>query len=240
MKKGLLVLKTELNRALWNGGCVFAVIGVVMGILHGAKSEGMLTEMVRSDGAFLQCIQEALGSETMVFLLPILMCMPYSAIFVEEYVNGYLKFYLSRAGKKNYVIAKGIVSLLVPVIVSVVGILVAGISLKILFFQKVFVNGVIEVQRLIRSCGACMIACIIWSCLGTIYGIYFKSRHMAYAGTFITNYILVIIFGRYLKQYVFANPRNWNSGNFLIYMSGVALFLIVTEIVILKKEIEMH
>lgn len=210
------VIRTNLNQALGGRGFLLAALGTVLALVS-ANFEMLLT-VFRSGGGpmemsfFLMFLREALSSDTMALVLPIVAAMPFTASYFDDLHSGFIKAYLPRAGFRSYIAGKLIACALSGGLGCVAGILGFSALSVLVFLPRVSVLGaglVPEIGWIIKSNMLLFFAGAFWALVGMTAAAMTRSKHMAYAAPFIFFYVLVILSERYFKGAVFLSPKAW-------------------------------
>jgi hypothetical protein len=232
----LYLFQTDLKRALTSWGFIAGIMGMAAAIFFGSF-ESILPFLqgfmeVLPAGFHEQMILTALSSDIMMFCVPILAALPYTAAFIEEYKSGYLKEYLPRSGVRPYIIGKVFATGLSGGLVLFLGIILIYIAFALLFTPMEVLpqmpddamNGTMAasagmVQMAVPSMFADIIgraflfflAGFFWSLVGALFATVTMSRYMAYAFPFILYYVLIILCQRYFTGIYILNPQEWTN-----------------------------
>ena len=104
------VFRTNLAQALGGRGFLLAALGTVLALVS-ANFE-MLLLVFRAGGGPMEAgflllfLQEALSSDTMALVLPIVAALPFTASYFDDLHSGFIKAYLPRCGYRNYIAGK--------------------------------------------------------------------------------------------------------------------------------------
>lgn len=175
------------------------------------------------------------GYESEIFQIsvPVLASIPYSTAWLNEYQSGFIKEYLPRCGKISYILGK---------------FLACGISGGALLVLSGFLcqwTGAVEETPVDFS--LLFLSGMFWAAVSATLAAAAGSRYVAYGGSFVLFYVLVILYQRYLKDLYCLYPPEWyapkhswvldNTG-IIIMMTG---FIAVTGVIyysILRRCIE--
>lgn len=162
-------------------------------------------------GAFLELFQKALDNEMILFLIPIAAVLPVGAAYVRESSTGFLKLYITRINRMEYIRRKTLQ-------VYVGGFLpffVAGITAFLfcfLFLYPLELKGNISWEMFLSALVLLLRIGLIGGIMAELSGIFaavFQNFYMAYGLPFVCYYMLIILKERYLnKMYVFY-PAEW-------------------------------
>ena len=86
-----------------SGTALVLLLSSVQGILSGFRSAELLSPGFHSD-----LIMGALSSDAMALALPILCALPYTASFIDDVKNGFIKEYLPRTTVSRYIAGKAV------------------------------------------------------------------------------------------------------------------------------------
>lgn len=168
-------------------------------------------ELPLAAGSFLQYYKTALASQGILFLIPVLSVLPAGASYVRETSNGFLKLYITRINRMDYIRRK-------TLLVYAGGFLpffCAGV-LAFLFSFFVFypleLKGVIEKENVYEALFLLLRICFTGGIMAEISGIFaavFRNYYMAYGLPFVCYYLLIIIKDRYLPDMYAMCPAEW-------------------------------
>lgn len=245
---------TDIKRALTSWGFIAAITGTAIVLFFGSF-EGLLPVMQNAMGQqgipagfHDQVILGALQSNVMLFCVPILAGLPYTAAFVDDYKCGYLKEYLPRSGVEPYVRGKALASGLSGGLALFAGILLTYIIFALVFTPMEIVPQIPDqaaaggiamagsaqqmqqpslFPQVLSGALLFFLAGCFWSLVGALFAALTMSRYMAYAFPFILYYVLVILCTRYFTGIAILNPQEWTNptADWPGGMWGMALFL---------------
>ncbi len=165
-------------------------------------------------GSFLGYCETALESKVVLFLIPIAGVLPVGAVFVRECSSGFLKLYMTRTSRMDYVKRKT---------VQIYGggflpFFIAGVGMVVLAFLLIYpleIQGDMDWEKL-RGVGEKLLRIsMMGGILGELSGIFgaaFKNYYMAYGLPFVWYYMLVILKERYLPELYTMYPAEWILG----------------------------
>ena len=165
--------------------------------------------------------------------IPVIATLPYSTAWLNDYESGYIKFYVSRTGIRQYIYGKILASAVSGGLVEVAGcaiyqMLKGNIGEKI-NLQLIFVSG------------------MLWAVVSATMAAWLKSRYIAYGGSFVIYYLLVILHDRYYdKAYIFypyewIEPKNkwvFDEQGIIILITGIMLIVVCIYNLLLRRCIE--
>jgi hypothetical protein len=182
----------------------------------------------------MEIIFSALQSDIVLMVAPILCTLPYTAAFLDEFNTGYIKMYMMKTHKGDYIKGKVLAAGIAGGLSLVTGIAIACF-ISYLVYRPMEIAApemVSPILKLIKKCLVYLIAGGLWASVGTLLANVSLSKYMAYASPFVIYYVLVILSERYFRNVYVINPKEWLSMN--NYWPGdewgVMLFMIVLTI----------
>ncbi|RDU24423.1 hypothetical protein [Anaerosacchariphilus polymeriproducens] len=254
MKKLWNVLSVDLEYGIFSVRFFLAVIGTALVILLGGSqmlflSKDQLKQGIEA-GYHFKVVLEGVGAESFVFAIPILSTIAFGTRFLEEQGHGYLKHYLPRCNRKNYIFSK-VTSTAFGSGLSVflgtwlsAGILFLALSPLELTKAKGAENFLWQVSKISFLAFALG---MLWGTIGACCAIGFHNRYMAYGGPFLISYLSIILFTRYFSGIYVINPREWVSrqhdwGDTILSILGILVELSVIAVMVyatlLKRDID--
>lgn len=190
-----------------------------------------------STGAFLELFQKALDSEVILFLIPIASVLPVSATYVRESSSGFLKFYITRINRMEYIKRK----VFQVYVGGFLPFLVAGIAallLCFLFLYPLELKGDISSEMFSSALVLLLRIAVIAGIVSELSGIFaavFQNYYMAYGLPFVCYYMLIILKERYLQEMYVCYPAEWVKcqQDWGPQGIGIWLFLMVFSIVMI-------
>lgn len=162
-------------------------------------------------GSFLQYYTAALSSQGILFLIPAVSPLLAGASYVKEASGGFLKFYITRTGRMDYIRRK-------TFLIYAGGFLpffLAG-TFALLFcflaFYPLELKGAVEKERVLEAFFLLSRICLTGGIMAEISGIFaaaFCNYYMAYGLPFVCYYFLVILKDRYLPDLYAMYPKEW-------------------------------
>lgn len=206
----------DLKRAILGRSFLIAFIGMVLCLCIGAFSDALTTFRMESVqvmyGYHRELLLKALGSDIILFAVPILAAIPYTTAFTDDVRSGYLKPYLTRTSVTRYILGKGIGAAVSGGLALVLGIL-AALGLFFLVFSPFEVYGEYAVQSLIPDIVLRLflffLAGALWASVGLLASSLTQNVYLAYAAPFIFYYVLIILQERYFRTAFMLNPKNY-------------------------------
>ena len=171
-------------------------------------------------------------SDIFKICVPIISTFPYSTSWISDYKSGFIKYYLVRTNIKSYILGKicacGISG----------GLVVAG---AIWIFETFIENtGYQSEYILFFMTGA------LWAVLSATMAVWTNNQYIAYGGSFVGCYLLVIFHDRYfdwlycLYPYEWMYPENmWEYQNYgiVILLLGIIVSLICIYYEMVRRKI---
>lgn len=174
-----------------------------------------------------------LDSDLFRMCIPVLCTLPYSTAWLAEYQSGFLKSSLPRTSIPAYILGK---------------ILACGISGGLLETLGAWLFGLIK-QDEGGNChyGLLFLSGMLWAVLAALLAAWSDSRYIAYGGSFVIYYLLIILHERYVPKlyclypYEWLNPQHtWVFGEqgVVLLLSGMIIILMFFYYEILRRCIE--
>lgn len=173
-----------------------------------------LKEGLLANGYHVTLLQSALTSDTMTLALPILSALPFTASYIDDIRSGFIKEYLPRTRRRDYIAGKLTACLLSGGCALVLGVLLfyGGSALVFLPLEMVLEEGM-EAEPwlgpLLDSCILMFCSGAFWSLVGMTMSAVTGSGYMAYAAPFILYYVMIILCERYFTMLYVCYPREW-------------------------------
>jgi ABC-type transport system involved in multi-copper enzyme maturation permease subunit len=227
-------LSSDISRSVKSKGFIFGCLGIFF-IITFASIEDFLSEIIRhphppEPGFHLQIIINALKSEAFLMSFPIICALPYTTAFVDDIKNGFIKQYLSRTTRKQYITGK-----LIACGFSGGLVLLAGIVMTLLISAVIFapMEGIapelpegaasifnqapiaprmeidVEFFDIAVQAYIYFFSGIFWSLVGFAFAALTSNRYIAYVSPFIFYYVLIILYERYLPTMHAIYPKDW-------------------------------
>ena len=219
------------------GVMVVVFVSSISDIIAALRMEGLLWK-----GFHSELINKAIVSDEMTLALPIIAALPFTASFVNDIKSGFIKYYLHRTSRTNYVIGKFVGCMISGGFVLVLGIVVSYIISAIVFIPmedtiSKDANTYMFYADFLKSIVLVFLSGAFWSLCGLTLATMTGSKYMAYASPFIIYYVLIILYERYFDRiYVFypkewTNPSSkWMLGNFSVIMLLLGLTVAVSMV----------
>ncbi len=206
----------DLKRAVSGRAFLYALFGMMLCIAAGVFTDILSVLRMNSPevmpGYHNELILKALSGDVILFAVPILAAIPYTASFAEDVRSGFMKPILTRTSVSKYLLGKGIAC-------AVSGGLVLSLGILLMYlvffaaFSPIEVFGEFAVKsRAPEVMGKLLLFFLsgaFWASVGLYFSTLKESASLAYAAPFIIYYILIMIQERYLRSLFILNPRNW-------------------------------
>lgn len=173
-------------------------------------SKGFLAGLVL---VFAMLMKSGFDSEIYRVSVPVLASLPYTTAWLAEEQSGFLKFSLMRSGILPYILGKyfscGISGGLVAALPVVAYRLLRPEEGAAVNPWLVFLSGT------------------LWAVVSAVLAAMTKSRYIAYGGSFVIYYILVILHERYFPGLYCLYPYEWfaPAHTWLFGWQGIVIFL---------------
>ena len=162
-------------------------------------------------GSFLIFFSASLDTKTILFLIPAASVLPMGATYVREFSSGFLKLYLVRISRMEYVKRK-----IIEIYAG--GFLVFFLSgivwfcLCFLFLYPLEFTGNITWNMVCKALSLLLRISLIGGItaeLSGIFGTLFQNYYMSYGLPFVSFYMLIILKERFLKELYALYPAEW-------------------------------
>lgn len=181
-------------------------------------------------GGFVKLYQKALEAQVMLFLLPIASVLPLGAIYVKESSSGFLRLYITRISRMQYIRRK-----LVQIYASgFLPFFFAGAIALLLSFLLVYpmeLEGEIPWEDIWKSCRFLLRISLTGGILAQIAGIFaavFRNYYMAYGLPFVCYYLLIILKERYFTDMYAMYPAEWLKCEQDWGMAGMGIWIFLS------------
>ena len=263
-------LTTDIYRAIKCRGFYIACALTVICLLVGASGEIVsLLQYGVGEGLYAgfhaQLLLGALSSSVMTLALPIICALPYTTSMLEDEKSGYVKPYILRTSRAQYIRAKIIATALSGGLSVFVGIMLcyllfalvfAPLELAPLSAEEMMGDDSAGVQALEVSASfgsapsfgqpsmfmeilgksiTLFLFGALWSLVGLTLATSTGSRYMAYASPFIIYYVLIILAERYFTGFALLNPKEWIYPTRIWPGGSWGICLLMGELVVLMS-----
>lgn len=189
--------------------------------IHGSMA-GTVQDSLNQESQLLEygfhgnMILTALSSDTIIMIFPIVSALPFTASYIDDIKSGFVKEYLPRIGRADYIKGKLIACIISGGTVFMAGVLLAyGIAALIFSPMEAALAADMEdpqyLLQMIRQCSLYFCSGAFWSLTGITLSAVTGSKYMAYASPFIIYYVLIILCERYFKALYILYPKEWLS-----------------------------
>lgn len=173
-------------------------------------------------GLFIECsILYRFGADSELFQIsvPVLASFPYSTAWINEYQSGYIKEYLPRCGKNAYILGK---------------FLACGISGGTLLSAACFVYLQTKAaQGITMNLSLVFLSGMLWAAVAALLAAASNSRYVAYGGSFVLFYTLVILYERYFQELYCLYPVEWFTPKHTWVLEDTGIILMCSGIIVI-------
>ncbi len=207
-------MKTDLNRSVNSATFLISIIIVIFVVIFGAEWKIVFPEHTKQGLKMYyhsEIIKHGMSSDIALLIVPIVCTLPYTTVFLDEYTSGYIKSYLMRCDKTEYIKGKVIAPVISGGLCIFIGIIAANFLLSIIY-SPVEIYDEMAVSPFLDILGkACIyfLAGGFWVSVGLLLANITLSKYMAYASPFVIFYVLVIFQERYFREFYILNPKEW-------------------------------
>ena len=206
----------DIKRAVFGRSFLIAFAGMVLCLCIGAFSDALgvfrMEDAQVMYGYHRELLLKTLGSDVILFAVPILAAIPYTTAFTDDVRSGYLKPYLTRTSVTRYILGKGIGAAVSGGLALVLGILTA-LGIFMLVFAPIEVYGEWAVESripdIVLRCFLFFLSGALWASVGLLCSSLTQNVYLAYAAPFIFYYVLIILQERYFRSTFMLNPKNY-------------------------------
>ena len=166
-------------------------------------------------GLVMECVilrWAGFSSDIYQISVPVLASLPYSTAWLDEFQSGYIKQYLPRCGMPSYIWGKFLSC----------GISGGGLPAAAYFFCSRWEQGEASGKYLLI-----FLSGMFWAVAPATLAAAADSRYVAYGGSFVLFYLLVILVERYFKTLYCLDPREWYAPEhaWVLGDTGIVLML---------------
>ena len=232
-------ISSNIYNSIKNKNFVVGFVGTVITILLSSIDQivdGFRLEELLGYGFHHYMILNALTSNAMTLVLPIVAALPFTASFLDDYKSGFIKEYLPRTNVAGYLGGKIAGCVISGGLVLVAGVFMAYIVAALMFTPMEAVASSLQeplFPEILGKLGLFFCAGAFWALVGMLFATLTGSRYMAYASPFVVYYVLIILYERYFDKMYVLYPKEWiaPSAKWIYGNAGVVIFLI--ELIIL-------
>lgn len=203
-------------------------------------------------GSFVNYFQKGLTSQILLFLIPIASVLPMGAVYVRESGTGFLKMYITRMNRMDYIRKKtvqiyagGFFTFLLAGLVVFLG--------CFLFLYPLEQKGDFPIEEIKSALELLLRVAFVGGIMSGISGIFaaiFQNYYMAYGMPFVFYYMLIILKERYFKEMYALYPAEWlkcekdwgtnGNGIWIFLLAFSALVVLLNSLILnyrLRREI---
>lgn len=173
-------------------------------------------------GLLFECItlyRFGADSELFQISIPVLASFPYSTAWINEYQSGYIKEYLPRCGKNAYILGKFLAC-------GISGGALLGAACLFYLHTKA-AEGVALNPFLVFLSG------MLWADVAALLAAASNSRYVAYGGSFVLFYTLVILYERYFQGLYCLYPVEWFAPQHTWVLGDTGIILMCSGIIVI-------
>ncbi len=179
-------------------------------------------------GLVMECIilrWAGFGSDFYQISVPVLASLPYSTAWLNEYQSGFWKQYLPRCGMASYIWGK---------------FLSCGISGGGLLTIAHFICSLGEQEEAEGNYVLLFLSGMLWATVSATLAAAAESRYVAYGGSFVLFYMLVILVERYFKALYCLHPAEWYAPEHVWVLGDSGIILMLTGFLLICGMIYSH
>ncbi len=227
-------IKTDIKRSISNIAFVISTLLVLVLAIFGAGWKVVFPANV-SEGLMMyyhsEIIMQGMKSDIVLLFVPIICTLPYTSAFLDEYTSGFIKVYLMRSDKTEYVKGKVIAPIVSGGLCIFIGIILANLLLIIIYSPMEIMDekAISPFLDILGKAFLYFLAGGFWASIGLLLANITLSKYMAYASPFVIFYVLVILQERYFRELNVLNPKEWLEVEQFWVMGrwGVAIMMIM-------------
>lgn len=218
------------EKGLWTS-VLISFAGIIMGIpFYNIK-------LPLAAGSFVTFFQTALDSQIILFLIPVTAVLPMGAVYVRESSSGFLKLYITRTSRMEYIRRKTLQ-------IYAGGFLtffLSGLLIFLLCFLFLFpleLKSSLPLETIGKALELLLRISLTAGIMAEISGIFaavFQNYYMAYGLPFVCYYMLIILKERYLPDMYAMYPAEWIAceQNWGTDGNGIWIFLLTGSIAVM-------
>lgn len=234
-------IQSDINRALCSKGFIMGIAGLIVVIVFASLESFIgITRVAEplENGYHAKVILKALESDAFTLALPILCALPFTTAFVDDMKSGFIKQYLSRTNRKQYIKGKLIACGLSGGLVLFAGVLTAFLMAYLVFtpMELALVEGQTAepyLAQLIVKAFILALSGVFWSLVGFTFAALTMNRYMAYASPFILYYVLIILHERYFEWLYVLYPKEWIFPAKEWVLGDLGIILLIAELTLI-------
>ncbi len=244
--KAVYVIRTlmvNVKQSLLNIKFLFVVTAIVILVFSSSYESvfNVIDNQTKISADFkINLLLSIIINETMLFLLPIFSSLPFTTSFIDDIKSGFVKVYLPRTTRKQYVFSKLFACMVSGGLCYVIGILVSYLIMSLLLMpMETLVVEKTIMETLQGNLQGTLVLYFVsgsfWSVIGLTIATVTKSKYMAYASPFIIYYILIILHERYFKDLYVIYPKEWIIPSDKWGIGNLGVILFVTEVIVITS-----
>lgn len=247
-------VSSDIRRAIASRGFIAGTAGMALMILI-ASIQSVLSSIGAGElpyGYHAQLILNALASDDVTLVLPILCTLPYAAAYVDDIKSGYIKGYLPRSGVDAYIKGKLFASGLSGGLALTAGVCIAwGLFALVFLPMELAPDPDAPVMSYFAQLSPSILVVFgsgaFWSLTGFTLASLTMSRYIAYTSPFILYYVLIILHERYFTDLYVLYPKEWITqsqpwildwGGVLILLAVLSGFMSLVFMLVAKRRLE--
>lgn len=222
-----------------------------------------IAEIIRSnvylpEGWCAEFLVNAWSGQAFMFCVPILCSLPAASAFVDEYQTGMSRLALGRIERKRYLVSKAGSAAVSGGVIVLVGLLASAVVVFALFRPLVSAEATIKTEEQISMMQmflpvlSLVLRFFCLGALGAVTGLTIStavgSRYMAWLSPFMAEYLLIILYERYLDGIPIISPKEWilpsegwplQGWSTVFWMLGICFLMMAAFIQIGGKRLEV-
>lgn len=163
--------------------------------------------------------ENVFSSEIFRMSIPIICTLPYSCGWLNEYKHGFIKYSLSRSTFRGYICSKffsaGIAGGAVEVLGVWVFVVIRGYEEYPVDYRLLFLSA------------------FLWAVIATTLASASGSKYLAYGGSFVLYYFLVILHERYFNSLYCLSPYEWTSPTHIWMFGETGIMLLLAGLIMI-------
>lgn len=145
--------------------------------------------------------QAGIDSELYQVIVPVVCTFPYTTALLEEYDSGFIRVYLLRCKWSTYTLSKLLACMISGGIAEVAGI----------YIYSILGQQEKSSEQIIVNYGLLFMSGMLWALVAAVLCVCTRNRYVAYGGSFVIYYVLVILCERYIPELYSLDPIEWYS-----------------------------
>lgn len=208
----------ETRRIVCSKQFVFAVFVMTLGLVAGCLG-GLITTFKELNGSAaklrwgtdLSFFGTGIESDAAHFVLPICAALPCSCLFIEDMTSGFIKAYLPRTGRAEYIIVRCLTNALCSALAVICGMLLfrmllAAVLVPLSSTPEEGCSVWPSIRAMLPALALYGSAAMVWSGVGLVLSGITMNRFSALASPFILFYLMEIIVSQYLPKAIKIMP----------------------------------